>query len=53
MTGIFHFSSILFPFPTKTPLNPGVLMILLQLNDILILPNEAQYYIRGVHGQNR
>jgi hypothetical protein len=28
-------------------------LIFFKPNDILFLPNEAQYYIRGVHGQNR
>ena len=31
---------------------PGKVMIFSLNNDILLLPNEAQYYIRGVHGHN-
>jgi len=29
------------------------IMILLSNNDIYLAANEAQYYIRGVHGQSR
>jgi hypothetical protein len=31
---------------------PGEVMIFFTNNDIILLPNEAQYYIHGVHGHD-